>query len=223
MSLTETRSRIARAADAHGRDAADISLVAVSKLQPLDRIEAVLGQGHRVFGENRLQEAQEKWPAFRERFPDIELHLVGALQTNKVRAAMALFDAIHVVDRPKLATTIARIAGETGSSPDLFVQVNTGNEPQKAGVAVDDADDLVAGCRALDLPLKGLMCLPPSLKGPHMSVWVPQSSGRGTRRRPQDEPGPGKATSRLDGAGESGQPGTRDAEWGSVTRRQSER
>ncbi|MYA89934.1 MAG: YggS family pyridoxal phosphate-dependent enzyme, partial [Boseongicola sp. SB0662_bin_57] len=89
MSLTETRSRIARAADAQGRDGTDISLIAVSKLQPLDRIEAVLGQGHRVFGENRLQEAQGKWPAFRERFPDIELHLVGALQTNKARAAMA--------------------------------------------------------------------------------------------------------------------------------------
>ncbi len=161
MSLIETRSRIARAADAHERDVADISLVAVSKLQPLDRIEAVLGQGHRVFGENRLQEAQGKWPALRERFPDVELHLVGALQTNKVRAAMALFDAIHVVDRLKLATTIARIAGETGSCSDLFVQVNTGNEPQKAGVAVDEADDLVAGCRALGLPLKGLMCLPP--------------------------------------------------------------
>lgn len=161
MSLTETRTRIARAADAHGRDVADISLIAVSKLQPLDRIEAVLGKGHRVFGENRLQEAQGKWPALLERFPDVELHLVGALQTNKVRAAMALFDAIHVVDRPKLATTIARIAGETGSCPDLFVQVNTGNEPQKAGVAVDEADELVARCRALDLPLKGLMCLPP--------------------------------------------------------------
>ncbi len=161
MSLNETRTRIARAADAHGRDVADISLIAVSKLQPTDRIEAVLGQGHRVFGENRLQEAQGRWPAFRERFPDVELHLVGALQTNKVRSAMALFDAIHVVDRLKLATTIARIAGETGSCPDLFVQVNTGNEPQKAGVAVEEADELVAGCRALELPLKGLMCLPP--------------------------------------------------------------
>lgn len=161
MSLTETRTRIARAADAHGRDVADISLIAVSKLQPTDRIEAALGQGHRAFGENRLQEAQGKWPAFRERFQNVELHLVGALQTNKVRAAMALFDAIHVVDRLKLATTIARIADETGSCPDLFVQVNTGNEPQKAGVAVEEADELVAGCRALDLPLKGLMCLPP--------------------------------------------------------------
>ncbi|MDE0346151.1 MAG: YggS family pyridoxal phosphate-dependent enzyme [Boseongicola sp.] len=161
MSLSETRTRIARAADAHGRDVADISLIAVSKLQPTDRIEAVLGQGHRAFGENRLQEAQGRWPAFRERFPDVELHLVGALQTNKARDAVALFDAIPGGDRLKLPTTIARIAGETGSCPDLFVQVNTGNEPQKAGVAVEEADELVAGCRALELPLKGLMCLPP--------------------------------------------------------------
>ncbi|MCG6885236.1 MAG: YggS family pyridoxal phosphate-dependent enzyme, partial [Silicimonas sp.] len=139
----------------------DIHLIAVSKVQPLDRVEAVLNQGHRVFGENRVQEAQGKWPAFRDRFDGIELHLIGPLQTNKARAAMELFDVIHTVDRPKLAQTIARIAQETGTCPDLFVQVNTGDEDQKAGCAIDDVDTLIATCRDLGLPLKGLMCIPP--------------------------------------------------------------
>lgn len=161
MSLTEVRARIGAAAEAHGRNAADITLIAVSKLQPLARIEAVLEAGHRVFGENRVQEAQGKWPAFRERYDGVELHLVGPLQTNKVRAAMALFDAIHSVDRVKLARTIARVADETGRCPDIFVQVNTGDEPQKAGVAVDEADGLVDECRSLGLPVRGLMCIPP--------------------------------------------------------------
>lgn len=161
MSLTDIQDRIARSAKAHGRDPEDITLIAVSKVQPNERISAVLGEGQRVFGENRVQEAEGKWPAFRQDYPDVELHLIGPLQTNKVRAALALFDVIHVVDRPKLARTIARIAEEIGSCPDLFVQVNTGNEEQKAGVSVDEADALVAECRSLDLPLKGLMCLPP--------------------------------------------------------------
>ena len=168
MSLTEIRARIDKAADAHGRDSGDISLIAVSKVQPLERVEKVLEDGHRVFGENRLQEAEGKWPALRERFDGVELHLIGPLQTNKVRAAMALFDAIHVVDRVKLARTIARIAEETGACPDLFVQVNTGGEDQKAGVGLEDADGLIAECRALGLPLKGLMCLPPVEEPPSL-------------------------------------------------------
>ena len=161
MSLTDIQTRIDAAARKHGRDPADIALIAVSKVQPLERVEAVLDQGHRVFGENRVQEAEGKWPAFRERYDGVELHLIGPLQTNKARAAMALFDAIHSVDRAKLARTIARIADETGHCPGLFVQVNTGDESQKAGIPVDEADALIAECRELGLPVRGLMCIPP--------------------------------------------------------------
>lgn len=168
MSLTDIKQRIALAVERHQRDPSDVTLIAVSKVQPLDRVEAVLNEGHRIFGENRVQEAQGKWPAFREKFNDIELHLIGPLQTNKARAAMELFDAIHTVDRPKLARTIARIAEETGSCPDIFVQVNTGDEDQKAGCAIDDADALIAECRALGLPLKGLMCIPPVDEAPSL-------------------------------------------------------
>ena len=168
MSLSDIRQRIAQAVERHQRDPKDIHLIAVSKVQPLERVEAVLNEGHRVFGENRVQEAQGKWPAFREKFGDIELHLIGPLQTNKTRAAMELFDVIHTVDRPKLARTIARIAEETGSCPEIFVQVNTGDEDQKAGCAVDDADALVAECRDLGLPLKGLMCIPPVDEAPSL-------------------------------------------------------
>ena len=168
MSLPEIRQRIAQAVERHQRDPSDIHLIAVSKVQPLERIEAALNEGHRVFGENRVQEAQGKWPAFREKFENIELHLIGPLQTNKTRAAMDLFDVIHTVDRPKLARTIARIAEETGSCPDIFVQVNTGDEDQKAGCAVDDADALVAECRDLGLPLRGLMCIPPIDEAPSL-------------------------------------------------------
>ena len=168
MSLSEIRTRIAAACDRHGRKPEDVTLIAVSKVQPLERVEAVLTEGHRIFGENRVQEAEGKWPAFRERFDGIELHLIGPLQTNKTRAAMALFDVIHTVDRPKLARTIARIADEEGACPDLFVQVNTGDESQKAGCPVDDADALVAECRDLGLPLKGLMCIPPVDEAPSL-------------------------------------------------------
>ena len=161
MGLKDVTDRIAAACDRHGRAPSDVTLIAVSKVQPLDRVEAVLEQGHRIFGENRVQEAEGKWPAFRERFDGIDLHLIGPLQSNKVRPAVKLFDAIHTVDRPKLANAIARIAEEEGRIPEVFVQVNTGDESQKAGVAVDEADDLVALCRELGLPLKGLMCIPP--------------------------------------------------------------
>lgn len=153
--------RIHEAALRHDRNPADVSLIAVSKVQPNDRVAAVLEEGHRVFGENRVQEAEGKWPGFRDIYCGVELHLIGPLQTNKVRVAMELFDVIHVVDRAKLARTIARIADEIGSCPKLFIQVNTGDEAQKAGVPVQDVDALVAECRSLDLPLEGLMCLPP--------------------------------------------------------------
>jgi hypothetical protein len=144
-----------------GRPEGSVTLVAVSKKQPLERIEAVLEEGHRVFGENRVQEAAGKWPAFRERYEGIELHLIGPLQTNKVRQAFRLFDAIQTVDRPKLARTIARIAEEEGRCPRLFVQVNTGAEPQKAGVLPQEADAFIAECRDLGLVIEGLMCIPP--------------------------------------------------------------
>jgi len=149
------------AARAAGRDAAGITLIAVSKVQPDARVAAVLEEGHRCFGENRVQEAAGKWPAFREDFDGIDLHLIGPLQTNKARQALDLFQSIHSVDRPKLARTLARLAQEEGRCPDLFVQVNTGEEPQKAGILPQDADAFVAECRDLDLPVRGLMCIPP--------------------------------------------------------------
>src|SRR5690606_15672029 len=114
------------------------------------------------FGENRVQEAAGKWPEFREKYTGVDLHLIGPLQTNKVRQAFDLFQAIHSVDRPKLAKAIARITDEVGHCPDIFLQVNTGEEEQKAGVAPKDADAFIAECRALELPVKGLMCIPPA-------------------------------------------------------------
>lgn len=161
MPLADIRDKIAKAEAAAGRTAGSVTLIAVSKVQPDARVEAVLEQGHRCFGENKVQEAAGKWPGFRERFEGIDLHLIGPLQTNKARQAMGLANAIHSLDRPKLANTLARLAQETGACPDLFVQVNTGEEPQKAGILPAEADAFVADCRALDLPVKGLMCIPP--------------------------------------------------------------
>ena len=161
MGLEDIRARIAKAEKEAGRDPGSVTLIAVSKVQPLDRVEAVLEQGHRCFGENRVQEAAGKWPDFRERFAGIDLHLIGPLQTNKTRQAFGLFQAIHSVDRPKLANTIARIAQEEGHCPDVFIQVNTGEEDQKAGIMPADADAFIAECRDMDLPVQGLMCIPP--------------------------------------------------------------
>jgi pyridoxal phosphate enzyme (YggS family) len=161
MSLSEIRTRLTDAERTAGRPEGSVTLIAVSKQQPDARVEEVLREGHRVFGENRVQEAAGKWPGFRDRFDGIELHLIGPLQTNKARQAMELCDAIHSVDRPKLAATLARLAQELGSCPQLFIQVNTGEEPQKAGIAPGDADAFVAECRAMDLPVQGLMCIPP--------------------------------------------------------------
>lgn len=161
MPLDEIKSRIAKAEENAGRAPGSVKLIAVSKVQPNERVEAVLEEGHRCFGENKVQEAAGKWPAFAERFDGIDLHLIGPLQTNKARQAMELFDSIHSVDRPKLANTLARLAQELGTCPDLFIQVNTGEEEQKAGVMPADADAFIAECRALDLPVKGLMCIPP--------------------------------------------------------------
>lgn len=161
MSLQEIQSRIAAAEEKAGRAKGSVTLVAVSKVQPNERVEHVLEEGYRVFGENRVQEAAGKWPDFKTRFDNVDLHLLGPLQTNKARQAMDLFDCIHSLDRPKLAATLARLAQETGGCPDLFIQVNTGEEPQKAGVLPAETDAFIAECRALDLPLQGLMCIPP--------------------------------------------------------------
>ena len=166
MSLHEIERRIARACERAGRARAEVTLIAVSKVQPPGRVEAALAAGHRAFGENRVQEAQGKWPAWAARWPGVALHLLGPLQSNKVRPAMALFDAIHTLDRPRLARRVADVAQETGRCPALFVQVNTGEEPQKAGVAPDDADALVAEVRAMDLAVAGLMCIPPESEAP---------------------------------------------------------
>jgi pyridoxal phosphate enzyme (YggS family) len=172
MSLAEIVDRVSRAEARAGRPPGSVRLIAVSKQQPEDRIAAVLDAGHRRFGENRVQEAADRWPTLQSRYAGVELHLVGPLQTNKARQALDLFAAIHSVDRPRLAATLARLAQETGRCPDLFIQVNTGAEPQKAGIAVTDADSLVAECRALDLPVVGLMCLPPAAEepGPHFAL-----------------------------------------------------
>jgi pyridoxal phosphate enzyme (YggS family) len=161
MSLAEIKSRIAAAEQAAGRAPGAVHLIAVSKVQPNERVAAVLDQGHRIFGENRVQEAASKWPGFREQYDGIELHLIGPLQTNKARQAMELCNAIHTLDRAKLANTLSRLAQEMGTCPNLFVQVNTGEETQKAGVLPADADPFIADCLALDLPVKGLMCIPP--------------------------------------------------------------
>ena len=157
----EIRQRIDMAARAVGREPDEITLIAVSKTQTPDRVAAVLAQGQRIFGENRLQEAESRWPPLLGAHEGLELHLIGPLQTNKARAAMALFDAIHTVDRPRLVTTLSRLAQERGDCPDLFVQVNTGEEAQKAGCAPADVDALVAQVRGEGLPLRGLMCIPP--------------------------------------------------------------
>ena len=166
MGLDEIRRRIAAAESAAGRNPGDVTLIAVSKVQPAARVEAVLQAGQRVFGENYVQEAAGKWPAWRAAFPGVGLHMIGPLQTNKLNAALDLFDAIHTLDRPSLAQKLARQVQARGHCPQLFVQVNTGAEPQKAGILPDDADAFIAECRALDLTLTGLMCIPPEDQEP---------------------------------------------------------
>ncbi|MEJ6403123.1 YggS family pyridoxal phosphate-dependent enzyme [Yoonia sp. 2307UL14-13] len=161
MPLADVQAKIDAACDTAGRQPQDVELIAVSKVQPNDRVVAILDEGHRICGENKVQEAAGKWPDFRTRYKGIKLHLIGPLQTNKARQAMELADAIHTLDRPKLAKTLARLAQEQGRCPDLFVQVNTGEEPQKSGILPMEADAFIAEVRALDLPLQGLMCIPP--------------------------------------------------------------
>jgi len=159
--LAAIHARIAAAAALAGRKPEDVALIAVSKTREPPEIEPLLAAGQRVFGENRVQEAQAKWPGLREAYSDVRLHLVGQLQSNKAADAVALFDAIHSVDRSSLVTALAR-AMEGGRRPDCFVQVNIGDEPQKGGCAVAALPALLAEVRAADLPLAGLMAVPPA-------------------------------------------------------------
>lgn len=161
MGLDEITRRVAAAEAAAGRAAGSVQLIAVSKVQPAERVEAVLRAGHRLFGENYVQEAQGKWPAWRAGFPGVAVHMIGPLQSNKAKIAVELFEAIHTLDRPSLATKLAQLAQARGTSPDLFIQVNTGAEPQKAGVLPEGVDAFVAEARGMDLPVVGLMCIPP--------------------------------------------------------------
>jgi pyridoxal phosphate enzyme (YggS family) len=168
MALIDITARLISAAQKAGRAPSDITLIAVSKVQPPERVEAVLQQGHRIYGENRVQEAAGRWPEFQARYDGIDLHLIGPLQTNKARQAVEMFSTLHTLDRPKLATTLARLAQERGTSPGVFIQVNTGEEPQKAGCLPAQADAFIAEVRALDLPLLGLMCIPPVEEEPSL-------------------------------------------------------
>jgi hypothetical protein len=161
MALAEITARVRQAEAAAGRPPGSVQLIAVSKVQPAERVEAVLAAGHRLFGENYVQEAAGKWPDWRARFPGVEVHMIGPLQTNKAKVAVDLFDAIHTLDRPSLAEKLARLAQDRGACPDLFVQVNTGAEPQKAGVLPEGADAFIAACWGMGLPVTGLMCIPP--------------------------------------------------------------
>ena len=161
MSLKEIYSKVEKAEQVFSRPVGNTKVIAVSKVQPLERIISVLDQGHRIFGENRIQEAHSKWPELKEKYGEVELHIIGPLQTNKTRLAMELSNTIHTLDRQKLAKNIARLAQEMGKCPDLFVQVNTGEEKQKSGISPSETGSFVKECLSMDLPVKGLMCIPP--------------------------------------------------------------
>ena len=160
--LTAVRETIAHTAKIAGRDAGSVSLIAISKTVPADDILPLLEAGQRVFGENRVQEAQGKWPALREDYPDVVLHLVGQLQSNKAADAVALFDAIHAVDRSSLVQALGKAMAAAGRSPECFIQVNIGEEEQKGGCAIADLPALIAEAREAGLPIVGLMAVPPA-------------------------------------------------------------
>ena len=161
MGLADIQRRLAQAEINAGHGLGSTQLIAVSKVQPNARVAEVLQAGHRLFGENYVQEALGKWPEFRAEFGPVAVHMIGPLQTNKAKQAVELFDAIHTLDRPSLAERLARLAQARGQSPEVFIQVNTGAEPQKAGILPEALDDFVHTVRGLDLPLVGLMCIPP--------------------------------------------------------------
>jgi PLP dependent protein len=181
MALADILGRIRAAERTAGRAEGSVRLIAVSKVQPADRVEAVLNQGHRVFGENYVQEAAGKWPAWRDRFGPLEVHMIGPLQTNKAKVAVDLFDAIHTLDRPSLAQKLASLGQARGTLPQLFVQVNTGEEPQKAGVLPGDLGAFLRDCRAMDLTPAGLMCIPPEGEdsSPHFAMLAQMAADHG--------------------------------------------
>jgi len=183
--LAAVSERIAAAARSVGRAPADVTLVAVSKAQPDERVRAALAAGQRTFGENYMQEARARWPALRERHPDVRLHMIGPIQTNKAKDVVALFDVIETVDRPKLAAALAREMARQDRHPACFVQVNTGEEPQKAGVWPGDADAFIKACRDdLGLPVVGLMAIPPEDEEPslHFALLAKIAARNGLRQ-----------------------------------------
>ena len=181
MSLEEIKLRIAKAEGNAGRPPGSVQLIAVSKVQPDARVWQVLVAGHRLFGENYVQEAAAKWPEFRKEFGTVAVHMIGPLQTNKAKLAVELFDAIHTVDRLGLAEKLAKLAQQRGQCPQLFVQVNTGEEPQKAGVLPGELDEFLRSCAAMDLPLAGLMCIPPEGEesAPHFAMLAGMAARNG--------------------------------------------
>ena len=170
--IAAVREKIARACEEAGRDSCAVNLVAVSKLQPPERIAEALAAGQRLFGENRVQEAKAHWTDLRAQYPDLKLHLIGPLQTNKAREAVALFDCIETVDRPDLTDALAKEMQKQNRTLPCFIQVNTGEEAQKAGVAPEGLPDLFAHCRKAGLDIRGLMCIPPAddPPGPHFAL-----------------------------------------------------
>jgi len=161
MTLSIINSKIEQAEKSAGRTIGSTQLIAVSKVQPNNRVLSALKQGHQIFGENKVQEAQSKWPAFRENFSNAKVHLIGPLQSNKVKQAVELFDAIHTLDRLKLAQKLSNEIQTQGKAPEMFIQINTGEEDQKSGIIPSEADQFIADCISLDLPIKGLMVIPP--------------------------------------------------------------
>jgi pyridoxal phosphate enzyme (YggS family) len=161
MALNIINAKIRIAEKSAGRADGCTQLLAVSKVQPNEKVLNVLKQGHKVFAENKVQEAHGKWPAFREQFANIKVHLIGPLQSNKVKQAVTLFDAIHTLDRLKLAQKLSNEVQSQGKAPEMFIQINTGEEEQKSGITPSEADQFIKDCISLDLPIKGLMVIPP--------------------------------------------------------------
>ena len=168
MTLELIQSKIKKAEKDAKRDIGSTQLLAVSKVQPNERVLKVLENGHKVFGENKVQEAQGKWPAFREKFSNVKVHLIGPLQSNKVKQAIELFDVIHTVGRLKLAQKLSNEVQIQGKAPEMFIQINTGEEKQKSGIIPSEADQFISDCFSLDLPIKGLMVIPPIHEEPSL-------------------------------------------------------
>ena len=168
MTLGTIKLKIYQAEKKAGRAIGSTQLLAVSKVQKNERVLNVLEQGHQLYGENKVQEAQSKWPIFREKYSNSKVHLIGPLQSNKVKQAVALFDAIHTVDRLKLSQKLSSEIQSQGKAPEMFIQINTGEEEQKSGIYPKDADQFIADCLSLDLPIKGLMVIPPVNEEPSL-------------------------------------------------------